>query len=131
MAVFLFCDEHERLSANLRHRQHRNSRGRSGAPDYDRPDQYEKLFPTMVKRWRQLWGQGDFPFYYAQIAPYDYAQLPPYNAGGKYNSAYLRDAQRKSLSTIPNSGMAVLMDIGEQATIHPPRKEQMGTRQAT
>jgi sialate O-acetylesterase len=101
-----------------------------GESNYDHPDQYEKLFPAMVKRWRQLWQQGDFPFYYVQIAPYDYTQLPPYNAGGKYNSAYLRDAQRKSLNTITNSGMAVLLDVGEQATIHPPRKEQAGTRLA-
>lgn len=101
-----------------------------GESNYERPDQYEKLFPAMVKRWRALWGQGDFPFYYVQIAPYDYAQLPPYNSGGKYNSAYLRDAQRKSLSVIPNSGMAVLLDIGEQATIHPPRKEPVGCRLA-
>ena len=84
----------------------------------------------MVKRWRELWQQGDFPFYYVQIAPYDYAQLPPYNSGGKYNSAYLRDAQRKSLTTIPNSGMAVSLDMGEQALIHPPRKEPIGTRLA-
>ncbi|XHR92852.1 sialate O-acetylesterase [Mucilaginibacter sp. UC70_90] len=101
-----------------------------GESNYDRPDQYEKLFPAMVKRWRDLWQQGDFPFYYTQIAPYDYTQLPPYNAGGKYNSAYLRDAQRKSLKVIPNSGMAVLLDVGEQATIHPPRKEPVGTRLA-
>lgn len=101
-----------------------------GESNYERPDQYEKLFPAMVKRWRALWGQGDFPFYYVQIAPYDYAQLPPYNSGGKYNSAYLRDAQRKSLNAITNSGMAVLLDIGEQATIHPPRKEQVGNRLA-
>lgn len=101
-----------------------------GESNYERPDQYEKLFPAMVKRWRELWQQGDFPFYYTQIAPYDYTQLPPYNAGGKYNSAYLRDAQRKSLKVIPNSGMAVLLDIGEQATIHPPRKEPVGTRLA-
>jgi sialate O-acetylesterase len=101
-----------------------------GESNYERPDQYEKLFPAMVKRWRGLWQQGDFPFYYVQIAPYDYAQLPPYNSGGKYNSAYLRDAQRKSLNIIPNSGMAVLLDVGEQATIHPPRKEPAGTRLA-
>lgn len=101
-----------------------------GESNYERPDQYEKLFPAMVQRWRALWGQGDFPFYYAQIAPYDYTQLPPFNSGGKYNSAYLRDAQRKALKYIPNSGMAVLMDIGEQATIHPTHKEPGGTRLA-
>ncbi|QJD97305.1 sialate O-acetylesterase [Mucilaginibacter robiniae] len=101
-----------------------------GESNYDRPDQYEKLFPAMVAKWRDLWNEGNFPFYYAQIAPYDYAQLPPYNSGGKYNSAYLRDAQRKSVKVIPNSNMAVLMDIGEQATIHPSHKEPGGTRLA-
>ncbi|PTQ95586.1 sialate O-acetylesterase [Mucilaginibacter yixingensis] len=101
-----------------------------GESNYDRPDQYLKLFPAAVKRWRDLWGQGEFPFYYVQIAPYDYAQLPPYNAGGKYNSAYQRDAQRKALNYIPSSGMAVLLDVGEQATIHPPRKQQAGERLA-
>lgn len=101
-----------------------------GESNYERPDQYEKFFPAMVKRWRELWQQGDFPFYFVQIAPYDYTQLPPYNAGGKYNSAYLRDAQRKSVSVIPNSAMAVLLDIGEQTTIHPPKKEPVGTRLA-
>ncbi|WP_342648398.1 sialate O-acetylesterase [Mucilaginibacter sp. CSA2-8R] len=101
-----------------------------GESNYDNPDRYEKLFPALVGRWRNLWQQGDFPFYYAQIAPYEYAQLPPYYKGGKYNSAYLRDAQRKSQKTIPNSAMAVLMDIGEQASIHPAHKEPGGTRLA-
>lgn len=101
-----------------------------GESNYDRPDQYEKLFPAMVKWLRSVWGEGDFPFYYVQIAPYDYTQLPPYNAGGKYNSAYLRDAQRKALAAIPNSGMAVTLDIGDQQTIHPTRKLEVGSRLA-
>jgi sialate O-acetylesterase len=101
-----------------------------GESNYDRPDQYQKLFPTMVKRWRSLWNEGDFPFYYVQIAPYDYAQLPPYNSGGKYNSAYLRDAQRKCLNLIPNTGMAVTLDFGEQNSIHPAHKEEFGSRLA-
>ncbi len=99
-----------------------------GETNYDFPDKYEKLFPAMVKEWRSEWGIGDFPFYFAQIAPYDYAQLPPYNAGGKFNSAYLRDAQRKSLKSIPNSGMISLMDIGEQKSIHPMHKQEGGER---
>lgn len=101
-----------------------------GESNYDNPSQYEKLLETMVKTWRAQWGEGDFPFYFAQIAPYDYAQLPPYHKGGVYNSAFLRDAQRKEAERIPNSGMAVLMDIGEQVTIHPPRKQQGGERLA-
>lgn len=101
-----------------------------GESNYERPDQYEKLFPTMVSRLREQWGQGNFPFYYMQIAPYNYAQLPPYNQGGKYNSAYLRDAQRKSEAKIPNSAMAVNMDNGEESSIHPMRKEVVGKRLA-
>ncbi|MET0394017.1 MAG: sialate O-acetylesterase [Chitinophagaceae bacterium] len=101
-----------------------------GESNYERPDQYEKLFPAMVRQWREEAGLGDFPFYYAQIAPYNYAQLPPYNSGGKYNSAYLRDAQRKALTAIPNSGMIVLLDIGEENNIHPANKEAGGKRLA-
>jgi len=101
-----------------------------GESNYTEPAQYQKLLQTMVAKWRSVWGQGEFPFYYCQIAPYDYAQLPPYNKGGKYNSAFLRDAQRLDADKIPNSGMAVLMDIGQQGTIHPFHKEEGGTRLA-
>lgn len=101
-----------------------------GESNYDRPDRYEDLFPAMVAAWRSAWGIGEFPFFYAQIAPYNYAQLPPYRTGGKYNSAFVRDAQRKSVHKIPNSGMAVLMDIGEENSIHPANKEVGGIRLA-
>lgn len=101
-----------------------------GESNYERPDRYEEMFPAMIKEWRQLWGQGEFPFYYVQIAPYNYEQLPPYNKGGKFNSAYLRDAQRKSLAKIPNSAMAVVLDIGEENNIHPANKEAGGKRLA-
>ena len=101
-----------------------------GESNYDDPNQYEKLFNTFVTTLRTQWGVGEFPFYYCQIAPYDYAQLPPYNKGGKYNSAFLRDVQRKEADKLPNAAMAVLMDIGEQQTIHPQHKETGGTRMA-
>ncbi|WP_207492368.1 sialate O-acetylesterase [Aridibaculum aurantiacum] len=101
-----------------------------GESNYDDPDKYQKLFPTMVKQWRNEWGIGNFPFYYAQIAPYNYAQLPPHHTGGKYNSAYLRDAQRKAEKVIPNAAMAVLLDIGEEKQIHPANKEAGGKRLA-
>lgn len=94
-----------------------------GESNYDRPDQYLDLFPAMVKAWREEFKQGEFPFYYAQIAPYNYAQLPPYNSGGKYNSAFLRDAQRKAITKINNSAMIVLLDAGEENSIHPANKE--------
>ncbi|WP_461451528.1 sialate O-acetylesterase [Mucilaginibacter sp.] len=101
-----------------------------GESNYDFPAQYDSLFVDFVKNLRQKWGIGNFPFYYVQIAPYNYAQLPPYHKGGKYNSAFVRDVQRLAENKIPNSGMAVTMDIGEEATIHPPRKQQVGERLA-
>jgi sialate O-acetylesterase len=92
-----------------------------GESNNDRPQQYEILFPAFVKQIREQTGQGDFPFYYCQIAPYNYNN---YAAAGvvNNNSAFLRDAQRKALTKIPNSGMAVLMDIGEEFIIHPADK---------
>lgn len=99
-----------------------------GESNYERPQRYEDLFPAMVSSWRQHWDNGEFPFYYAQIAPYNYSLIA--KPGTNYNSAYLRDAQRKSLSKIPNSGMAVLMDIGEEKSIHPAHKKQGGERLA-
>ncbi len=93
-----------------------------GETNYDRPQQYETLFPAFVQQIRTESEQGDFPFYYCQIAPYTYTN---YTAVGApiYNSAFLRDAQRKAVNKIPNSGMAVLMDIGEEWGIHPMNKE--------
>jgi len=83
----------------------------------------------MVKQWRTKWDLGDFPFYYAQIAPFDYTRTSK-NKGGKYNSAFIRDTQRKAQDQIPNSAMAVLLDVGEETSIHPMRKEPGGTRLA-
>ena len=72
-----------------------------GESNVDRPDQYEKLFPAMIAQWRGEWGQGDFPFYFAQIAPYASPQYAAPNRTEKLNSAYLRDAQRKAALAIP------------------------------
>lgn len=101
-----------------------------GESNYEDPDLYEKLFPVLVKQWRSEWGAINFPFYYAEIAPYNYKKLTPDQHAEKLNSAYLRDAQRKSLIQIPNSAMAVLLDIGEEKSIHPANKEAGGKRLA-
>ena len=98
-----------------------------GEANYDRPDQYEKLFPAMIAQWRSEWQQGDFPFYFAQIAPFNYAQYVVANRTEKLNSAYLRDAQRKAANAIPASGIIILMDNGEEG-IHPSDKETVGKR---
>ncbi|TKC10141.1 sialate O-acetylesterase [Pedobacter polaris] len=98
-----------------------------GESNVGNPDRYEDLFPAMVNNWRKAWGNGEFPFFYAQIAPFKY--IPIIN-NPKSNSAFLRDAQRKSLAKIANSGMAVLMDIGEDKNIHPAHKKEGGERLA-
>ncbi|UKT65443.1 sialate O-acetylesterase [Pedobacter mucosus] len=101
-----------------------------GESNADRPDRYEDLFPAMVSSWRKNWNNGEFPFFFAQIAPYRYNSSPIDKPSKSNNSAFLRDAQRKSLLKIPNSGMAVLMDVGEEKSIHPANKKQGGTRLA-
>lgn len=89
-----------------------------GESNNDRPQQYETLFPAFVNQIREQSGQGDFPFYYCQIAPYNYYNHAAVNVINN-NSAFLRDAQRKAVARVPNCGMAVLMDIGEEFSIHP------------
>lgn len=91
-----------------------------GEANTDYPELYTTLFPDMVRDWRSHWDCGEFPFLYAQIAPYNY--------GDKKNSAFLREAQLKSLDLVPNSGMVVLMDIGRENTIHPMDKKPVGDR---
>lgn len=87
---------------------------------------YRDQFTAMIKGWRGLWKQGDFPFYFCQIAPYDYT------IGGKNhcNSAYLREAQLQVAQTVPNTGMACLMDVGLPGGYHPKEKRQAGERLA-
>lgn len=94
-----------------------------GESNIGRAEQYTQLFPLVIQSWREEWGQGNFPFYFTQIAPYIYS--------GKDNneSAYLREAQRRSLAT-PNTGMAVTLDIGSLQSIHPYNKVDVGERLA-
>ena len=93
-----------------------------GESNRDEPDLYVKMFDAMVREWRNLWGMGEFPFYYCQIAPYFY--------GGGVNSGYIREAQAKGMTTTPNTGMAVLMDAESVNSIHPPKKRDAGERMA-
>lgn len=95
-----------------------------GEANIDAPDRYMELFPAMVADWRKRWEIGEFPFYYAQIAPYNYNK----GEGKGQNSAYMREAQLKSLKLIPSSGMIVLTDIGDSRTIHPMEKREVGNR---
>ncbi len=102
-----------------------------GETNYMNADEYTRLFSTMVREWRDRWGQGDFPFYYAQIAPFNYRLYKPReDFYEKLNSAYLREAQLRAMEVIPNCGMAVLMDLGEELCIHPADKKTGSERLA-
>ena len=80
--------------------------------------EYQELFTGMIGDWRERWGY-EFPFYFAQIAPYTYTEAD--------RSHELREAQRKSLTT-PNTGMVITLDIGEEKDIHPANKQDVGLR---
>jgi sialate O-acetylesterase len=82
-------------------------------------DQYAILFPAMISGWRQLWGEGNFAFLYVQLAGFAPGTAWP----------YLRDAQTRTLS-LPNTGMAVALDIGLERNVHPTDKLDVGHRLA-
>jgi lysophospholipase L1-like esterase len=86
---------------------------------------YRTSFPLLMQDWRQHWQQGDFPFYYCQLANYRAKTDQP----GDSVWADLREAQAKTLS-VPNTGMAVLIDTGESEDIHPQSKQVAGERLA-
>lgn len=90
------------------------------------PENYKKLFPAMVKDWRKRWGIGDFPFYYVQIAPFIYGNNNAFQTVD--NSAFIRETQLQCLDLIPNSGIAITMDIGDAYCIHPPKKKEVADR---
>ncbi len=92
-----------------------------GEANTGEPKLYAKLFPLMIKNWRDDWGENSFPFYFVQIAPWDY--------GKETHSEVLRESQLKTLS-VPNTGMAVTLDIGEAENIHPADKQDVGKRLA-
>ncbi|MDE7456165.1 MAG: sialate O-acetylesterase [Prevotella sp.] len=95
-----------------------------GEDNVPRYDFYAPLLKAMVEGWRADWQQGEFPFYYCQIAPYDYSLID------WKDSQLLREQQQKAESLIPNARMAVLMDAGLEYGIHPRKKRQAGERLA-
>jgi sialate O-acetylesterase len=80
--------------------------------------QYRTLFPAMITDWRARWKQGDFPFFFVQIAPY-HSQPPE-----------IREAQFLTLAKVKNTAMVVTTDVGDATDIHPTRKEPVGQRLA-
>jgi sialate O-acetylesterase len=97
-----------------------------GESNASEPKKYTELFPAMVKDWRDRWGIGEFPFYYAQIAPYIYGGNDAFADAA--NTAFIREAQLQCLDLIPNSGIAITMDIGKADYIHPPKKKEVADR---
>lgn len=95
-----------------------------GEANVSRAEQYKKAFPLMINDWRAKWNQGDFPFYFVQLSTFD-------EFGGNSNKgskwAELREAQTETLK-LPNTGMAVTIDIGNAKDIHPRNKQDVGKR---
>ena len=86
---------------------------------------YHEKMKALINGWREVWGQGDFPFYFVQLAPFNY--------GGRNASPFflpqIWEAQTATLS-VPNTGMAVTTDIGNLRDIHPRNKQEVGRRLA-
>jgi sialate O-acetylesterase len=90
-----------------------------GEANAARAKQYRSLLPVMIGDWRQAWGQGDFPFYFVQLA----------NLHGR-NWPEMREVQSLVAQHVPNTGMAVTIDIGERDNVHPRNKQEVGRRLA-
>ena len=97
-----------------------------GESNAGRAYQYRDLFPLMIQVWRDEWKQGDFPFYWVQLADFKPYKTEP----GDSDWAELRKAQTMTMSKLPNTGEAVIIDIGEANDIHPRNKQDVGKRLA-
>lgn len=96
-----------------------------GESNVSRSEEYETLFPAMIQNWRDKWQQGDFPFLFVQLASF----LEPQSQPVESDWAAMREAQTKALE-LPQTGMAVGIDIGEWNDIHPLNKKDVGKRLA-
>lgn len=96
-----------------------------GCSNEDRAYQYRDLMKIMIHDWRERWGY-DFPFYITQLANYRIRQTMPENSAW----AEIREAQDMADRTVPNTGMAVTIDIGDAYDIHPKNKQEVGRRLA-
>ncbi|XHR27180.1 MAG: sialate O-acetylesterase [Chthoniobacteraceae bacterium] len=95
-----------------------------GENNAGRACQYQAAFPLMITDWRQRWDRN-FPFYFCQLASFqDKKPQPSESAWGE-----LREAQTKTLS-LPNTGEAILIDLGETGDVHPRNKKDAGQRLA-
>jgi sialate O-acetylesterase len=97
-----------------------------GEANAGRAWQYRLLFPTLVESWRQDWEQGDFPFYFVQLANF----MAPRPQPGNSSWAEIREAQSQAARQLRNVGRAVAIDVGETADVHPKDKKPVGERLA-
>ena len=97
-----------------------------GEANAGRAYQYRTAFPMMINDWRQQFKQGNFPFYFVQLATFGSAESNSKN-GSQWSE--LREAQDSSLA-LPNTGMVVATDIGDPKDIHPKNKQDVGKRLA-
>ena len=87
---------------------------------------YQDLMTRLITGWRKDFDRGEFPFYIVQLANYMARQPEPTDTPW----AHLRDAQKKVTETVPKTGLAVAIDIGEATDIHPRNKQDVGKRLA-
>ena len=97
-----------------------------GESNAGRAYQYQTLFPTMIRNWREDWGQPDLGFYLVQLAPFMAITPEPTESAW----AELREAQRLTTLRLPHTGMAVITDVGDEKDIHPRDKQPVGERLA-
>ncbi len=96
-----------------------------GESNASRAYQYRSLFPALIQDWRALWDRDDLPFYFVQLANFMAVEAEP----GESEWAELREAQLATLS-VPGTGMAVAIDVGDAEDIHPKDKQAVGNRLA-
>ena len=95
-----------------------------GETNAGRAYEYASLFPRMIQHWREEWKQGDFPFYWVQLADF----LPETPEPGESSWAELRESQTKTEKAVKNGGQAVIIDLGEGKDIHPKNKRDVAER---
>jgi len=93
-----------------------------GEANLDEGKLYTERMKALIGGWRKIWNEGDFPFYFVQIAPYNYG-------GNAERMGDFWEAQAEA-QKIPNVGMAVINDIGDLKDIHPKNKQEVGRRLA-
>lgn len=96
-----------------------------GESNTGRAKEYAQLLPALITDWRTKWGLGDLPFIFVQLPNWQEATYSPSESG----MAELRYSQLKTLS-LPNTGMAITIDVGDWNELHPINKKDVGERMA-